>query len=716
MKKPSALPAAALLAMVSLSISQSAAAGEEAALIHHYTLDGTLGDEVSTFVLQPPTDSLVHYAEDAPSGRAKSVLLGSDTEKETSRLIFPLAVKLPSEAGAITMWFKAPDYTPSPRGTRFVLNAPGAQQNTSGNTSGCFITLAGPRGTLNCTLGGGDKISGNPADLSEWTHLALTWNGGRKSAVLYVNGRKITEGEILDGPTPSEIHPIRIGGFATKPDHDPTETQFHGMLSDLRIYQGELSGQEIAKMCAITAGTAATPASKFAAARIFSNHMVLQRDHPVPVWGTGAEGTTVEVDFAGQKKSATVAEGRWEVALDPMPASTEGRSLVLTSGEKKITFKDILVGDVWLAAGQSNMQMALGGTVGGKEAAAESADPLLRFFITPMKLGPEAPLMPAEWDISAPGKTGRLTAVGYHFARELRQATGIPIGIVQCAYGGSRAESWSSPELMSRGWPGYENFVKNQKPEHFEKHPQVLASTCYESMLRPLIPFAFRGTIWYQGEGNSGTPEEHKKLLPALIGEFRQQFRRADMPFYFVQLARLEIADWSQIRLAQLHIWENTPDTFMAVTIDLPKTFNENDNPIHPNVKQPIGERLARAARHVVYGEDNLLPSGPRFKDAVSSGGKTVLRFDYAGDGLSTLDGEPLRGLYAGPFSGPLQAIDAAMQEGKLVIDHAAYGLGLPLLIRYGSEKDMGKETLDVNLGNSEKLPASPFMVRVSAD
>jgi sialate O-acetylesterase len=455
----------------------------------------------------------------------------------------------------------------------------------------------------------------------------------------------------------------------------------------------------------------ASPATEFKPARIFSSQMILQREHPVPVWGSGPDGATVEVDFAGQKKTAQVADGRWEVVLDPMPVSAQGRSMTLTTGERKITLEHILVGDVWLASGQSNMQMALGGTVGGKEAISASADPLLRFFITPMKLGPESPSIPAEWDISAPSKTGRLTAVGYHFARELRQATGIPIGIVQCAYGGSRAESWSSPELMSRSWPGYENFVKNQKPEHFEKYPQVVASACYESMLRPLIPFAFRGTIWYQGEGNSGTPDEHKTLLPALIGEFRKQFRRNDMPFYFVQLALLEKADWSAMRRAQLHIWEKTPDTFMAVTLDLPKTYNENDHPIHPNVKQPIGERLARAARHFIYGEPDLLPSGPRFKDAVHSEGKTVLTFDYAGAGLSTLDGQSLRGLYAGPLGGPLKAVDATMQNEKLVIDHAANGLSLPILIRYGSEEDMGKETLDVNLSNSEKLPASPFMV-----
>jgi len=463
-------------------------------------------------------------------------------------------------------------------------------------------------------------------------------------------------------------------------------------------------------LLSVTAGTALT--ADLAPARIFSSQMILQRDSPVPVWGTGSEGATVEVEFAAQKKSAAVVNGKWEVILDPLASSDNGRPLVIRQDDQTVTLEDILVGDVWLASGQSNMQMALASTVGGKEAIAESADPLLRFFITPMKLGPEAASISAEWQAAAPDTTARLTAVGYHFARELRKATGIPIGIVQCDYGGSTAESWCSPALLQQGWPGYETFHKNAEPEQFEVHPQLAASFCYESMLRHLIPFAFRGTIWYQGEGNSGRAEEHKKLLPAMIAEFRENFRRSDMPFYFVQLARFEEANWEEIRRAQLHIWENTPNTFMAVTIDLPKTFADRDHPIHPNVKQPVGERLARAARHFVYGENDLLPSGPRFKEAVSSGGQTVLQFEYADTGLTTLDGEPLRGLYAGTPGGPLKPIAAEIQGDTLVIDHSTHQLTLPMLIRYGSELDMGKETLDVNLGNSENLPASPFLTR----
>ena len=238
-----------VLSLLGLALVQcQSAVAQEASLLNHYTLDGTLDDENGGFPLAPDKDAQVYYASDAPSGRSQSVLFGGDSSQETSRLILPKDAKLPSEAGTITMWFKAPDYTPSPQGARFVLNAPGAQQSTSGNTSGCFITLAGPRGTLNCTLGGGDKITYNSSALAEWTHLAITWSGNRKSAILYVNGSKITEGEILDGPTQSEIHPIRIGGFATRPDGDPTETQFHGMLSDLRIYEGELSEEEITKL------------------------------------------------------------------------------------------------------------------------------------------------------------------------------------------------------------------------------------------------------------------------------------------------------------------------------------------------------------------------------------------------------------------------------------------------------------------------------------
>lgn len=224
------------------------AMAKEASLLNHYTLDGTLNDENGGSPLAPNKDAQVFYAADAPSGHSQSVIFGGDSSQETSRLILPKEAQLPFEAGSMTMWFKAPDYTPSPQGARFVLNAPAAQQSTSGNTSGCFITLAGPKGALNCSLGGGGKLSDNSADLSEWTHLALTWSGNRKSAILYINGSKITEGEILDGPTRSEVHPIRIGGFATEPDGDPTETQLQGMLSDLRIYEGELTEEEINKL------------------------------------------------------------------------------------------------------------------------------------------------------------------------------------------------------------------------------------------------------------------------------------------------------------------------------------------------------------------------------------------------------------------------------------------------------------------------------------
>jgi hypothetical protein len=224
------------------------AMAKEASLLNHYTLDGTLNDENGGSPLAPNKDAQVFYTADAPSGRSQSVIFGGDSSQETSRLILPKEAQLPFEAGTITMWIKAPDYTPSPQGARFVVNAPGAQQNTSGSTSGCFIVLASPRGTLNCTLGEGDKMSCNSADLSEWTHLALTWSSGRKSTVLYVNGSKSREGKILDGPTQSAVHPIRIGGFMINPDEDPTETQLQGMLSDLRIYEGELTEEEIHKL------------------------------------------------------------------------------------------------------------------------------------------------------------------------------------------------------------------------------------------------------------------------------------------------------------------------------------------------------------------------------------------------------------------------------------------------------------------------------------
>jgi hypothetical protein len=246
MKKSIALPATAFLAMVSFSTGQPVAAAEAAELTHHYTLDGTLEDEVSALVLQPSPDSPVHYVEDAPPGRAKSVLFGSDTETANGRLIFPMAVKLPSNAGTISFWVKAPAYTIAPQGARYILHVPGKEH--LGYLPGCYITLSGIEGSIRCGLGGGETLRGGFPDLSDWIHLAVTWSDDRKSARLYLNGNQAAESEIPHGPLQSEVHPIRIGGFTTKPDIDPTETQFQGMLGDVRIYEGELSEEEIAKL------------------------------------------------------------------------------------------------------------------------------------------------------------------------------------------------------------------------------------------------------------------------------------------------------------------------------------------------------------------------------------------------------------------------------------------------------------------------------------
>jgi hypothetical protein len=238
-----------VLSLLGLALVQfQSAVAQEATLLNHYTLDGTLNDENGGSPLSPTKETQVQYAADAPSGRSQSVIFGDDSSQETSRLILPKDAKLPSESGSVTMWIKAPDYTPPPQGTRFVFNAPGAQKDTPGKTSGCFITLAGPKGTLNFTLGGGDKISHDLADLAEWTHLAITWSGDRKSVILYANGRKITEGNIPNGPLQSQTHPIRVGGFTTMPGMDPGDTQFHGMVSDLRIYEGELTEEEISQL------------------------------------------------------------------------------------------------------------------------------------------------------------------------------------------------------------------------------------------------------------------------------------------------------------------------------------------------------------------------------------------------------------------------------------------------------------------------------------
>jgi hypothetical protein len=222
------------------------APAQEASLRHQYLFDGTVADQVGPAALFPAGGEGVTYADDAPDGRSQSVLFGSDAAQETSRLVFPDSVTLPVEAGTVAMWLKVPDYSQSSAGTtRYIMNAPGLPGRDNGITRGCFITLSGTQPDLVCQLGGGElKLANVSADLSGWMHFALTWNAERKTARVFINGDVVDTFPIESGPQANTAHPMRLGGHGTSREFDSSDTQFQGMMSDLRIYAGEIDANE----------------------------------------------------------------------------------------------------------------------------------------------------------------------------------------------------------------------------------------------------------------------------------------------------------------------------------------------------------------------------------------------------------------------------------------------------------------------------------------
>lgn len=481
---------------------------------------------------------------------------------------------------------------------------------------------------------------------------------------------------------------------------------------------------------------------------LFGDNAVLQRDAVVPVWGTADAGENVTVEFAGQTKSSTADEkGSWKVVLEPMPTSSENRSLTVTGDKTAAPLRanNILVGDVWLCSGQSNMERELGPRANQQplvnwEAEAASANyPLIRHLH--VKNGPsDSPTseLNASWNICTPETAPTFTAVGYYFGRDLHKHLGVPIGLIHSSAGGTPCEAWTSREVLESGFPevlanhekaiaGYPEAVerfrkeepdllakwekdakearKNGAPEPRKPAPPSDPTTSvkrptglFNGKIAPLIPTAIKGVIWYQGEANHRLAKQYRTLFPAMINDWRTRWKQPGLPFLFVQIAPFKNM-LPEIREAQLIAWQSTPQTAMVVTTDVGDAED-----IHPTRKEPVGARLALAARAKAYGE-KLVYSGPVFSGMDIADNHAVLRFDHVGGGLMAKDG-PLRGF---TISGDGQTFVPAEAEivGNTVKVHAA-GISKPVAVRYG-----WANVPDVNLFNAEGLPATPFRTDV---
>lgn len=474
--------------------------------------------------------------------------------------------------------------------------------------------------------------------------------------------------------------------------------------------------------------------------KVLSSHMVIQRDLPVHVWGNAAPGQQVSVTFRGETQSiATDPLGHWNIYLKPGPAGgpfsltiTPGAATGAQQNQPPITLDDIMVGDIWLASGQSNMEFPLSHASTAAQDLPNSTNPQIRLLMINKRTADYA--MPdadtAGWTLSNPDTAKNFSAVAWYFGREIAAREHVTVGLIDATWGGTVGESWVrltalgedaslAPIFVARGKmtdkgadaAAGERDEQHQraeareagKPEpQFPWHPPLNSwgpGLLWNGMIAPLAPLPIRGAIWYQGESNSALARvySYDRVMRTLIEDWRRQWGIGDFPFLYVQISNFKsspLEDWAELRNQQLHTLAMR-NTAMAVTIDI-----GNPDNVHPTDKLDVGLRLSRAARALTYGETSLEYSGPIFRQATPEGTSIRTWFDHS------------RGLNA--KGGTLTGFEVAGRDGKFVpatatidgetVVASSPDVQAPVEVRYG-----WANSPQCNLFNSDGLPASPF-------
>ncbi len=497
---------------------------------------------------------------------------------------------------------------------------------------------------------------------------------------------------------------------------------------------------------------------------LFSDGAVLQRGQAVPVWGTARDGEKVTVELGAQKLSTIAKNGTWRVDL---AALTAGGPFTMTiAGDNTVTVKNLLVGEVWICSGQSNMDFRFNKTATEKEERPKAAFPKVRMF-TVNKVPSLTPLTEqgGSWVECSPETVGNFSAVGYFFARDLYQKIGVPVGMIHTSWGGTPAQAWTSLDGFGDN-PELANYVTTAKKD-LESNPAAIAAlpaklaefqvakktwdetvgktyqeilkewnvatakakqdktplppkpvpaspepkqpvapsatphsptTLYNGMIAPLLPYGIKGAIWYQGESNAQQARQYRALFPAMIADWRAKWKLGDFPFLFVQIAPFK-GQPPEIREAQFLTLDKSKNTAMAVTTDV-----GNANDIHPTQKEPVGQRLALAARALAYGE-KIEYSGPLYQSMKVQGDKIILSFTHVGSGLVAKDGD-LKGFTIADVDGVFVPASAVIQGTTVVV--SGKGVINAKAVRFG-----WSNTPEVNLFNKEGIPATPFRTDV---
>ncbi len=461
---------------------------------------------------------------------------------------------------------------------------------------------------------------------------------------------------------------------------------------------------------------------------IFGDSMVLQRDHQNPVWGKAAPGEQITVSIDAQKHSAVADDkGNWRVVLEPMAVGEP--KVLAVNGKNEIRFTDVLVGEVWICSGQSNMQWAVSNSTNFSLEAPAANYPGIRMINFP-QVGVQEPVWSHDqrkWMVCSPETVGGFSAVGYFFARQLHQTLNVPIGMINNAWGGSACEAWIERErlasdaqyapLMER-WTTMEtryetlstktDLDEQEKAELGNLKKQMTGNqrpaNIYNGVLSSHIGFGIRGAIWYQGESNAGRAYQYRELFPLMISNWRDKWGQGDFPFYWVQLADFKVeksepadSDWAELREAQTMTMSKLPKTGQAVIIDIGEGKD-----IHPRNKVDVGMRLARWALANEY-EKKIPFRSPEFKSMEVSGNKAVLTFDYVGKRWRPFDvAEPIGFAVAGDDKKFVFANAKVLPDGRVEV--SAEAVPTPVSVRYG-----WADNPVCNLFSQDDLPLTPF-------
>ena len=475
--------------------------------------------------------------------------------------------------------------------------------------------------------------------------------------------------------------------------------------------------------------------------------MVLQADSPVKIWGWADPGDVITVTFSGQETISDVSpSGRWMVELGPFEPTSEGQPLSIHSSNESLDVQDVVVGQVWVCSGQSNMEFRLRNAQGAEQDISNADYPAIRYFSVYRHADWQVPEdANGIWHVISPRTAGKCSAVAYYFGQALYEELGQPVGLITSSVGGSPGEAWASrPALMSNPhltrvqqqiewilnnypeieenygemyltWKNrYAQYVRDRDewntkpvstrgpqpeiPDGVANHLQP--SVLFNGMIAPLASYRVKGAIWYQGErnANGGNAYEYRYLLPTIISSWRDLWGHSEMPFYFVQLPEYkgsEAGTWPVMRESMLQTWEATPHTGMAVTIGLGSAKQ-----IHPTDKKPVGQRLAKIALAQDYGRD-VIYSGPVYDDMQVKGEKAYLSFDYLESPLAPA-GQELAGFEIAGSNKQFVPARAHIEEDQVVVWSAE--VKEPVAVRYA-----WTNIVQPSLFNQAGLPASPF-------